>query len=332
MKKINRLKLVFISFLLLLSVVFAVLIFWQQIKQQLFNVKVNTLEAIDQRQQNTFIEINNFPTGAADDVLFLSKLINVGDVENVKNDFLEFLTKSEAYYQISYIDENGELLITAESDGKTSNVKEISEEDRVNSSKYFGLLKDLKKEEVYIFPIDMELLPRRNAILKYATAIFDKKTNKLDGIILVKVYADYLLNDIRRSKRDGEVTYLINSKGIYLANPEKAKEFGDDNFFSDYPEISKKITDCESRRFETDKKIFTYRCINPNMSNFEIYNGSKTINGTDEGNYQWLLVTVTEKKSLESSSLKTNSIWWVIFIQTMINGLIFILIFLNEKK
>ena len=337
-------RLSFLIFILLItSVVFNAVFFYQQSRQQNIKIKADALDIIDQRLNTTYSEVNNFPSGAADNLLFLSKLsefqkisTNSAEINNIKNDFLEFLNQSEAYYQISYFNNDGKVLLMAEFDGKTRKIISGSDKEQKNNSD-FDLLKNLKKGEVYIFPLTLE---SKIPVLKYATPIFDQKTNKLKGIILVKVYANYFLDSIRRSQREGEVTYLIDKDGFYLANPDKNKEFGylseneNNNFFVDYPAISKDlITKCNEKRQETNDYFLTYRCINPTISNFEIYEGSKTINKKNKDDYQWLLMTVTNKSDgLKDFAKQKKDYLWAIFIQVLIQGFIFMLLLMEKKS
>lgn len=341
MKNNKKFILFFILGLLILSVVFMTVVFYQQSKQQTLKIKADAIDLIDQRLNNTYSEINSFPSGAADNLLFLSKLSEfqlIGNIlekdSNIEKDFLEFLAQSEAYYQVLYLSNEGNVLLRAEYDGNTRQI--ISTSTGLQEKSYFDLLKNLKSGEVYIYPLSLE---NKVPILKYATPIYNQKTNKLKGIILVKVYADYFLDSIRRSQREGEVTYLINSDGFYLANPNKNKEFGylfkneKDNFFVEYPKVSRDIINkCEERHVETDDKIFTYRCINPTITNFEIYKGLKTIDEKSIDSYQWLLITVTDKSDgLKDFSKQKHDYSWAIGIQILIQGIVFTLFLINNK-
>ena len=87
-----------------------------------------------------------------------------------------------------------------------------------------------------------------------------RRTNGLKGIILVKVYANYFLDSIRRSQREGESTYLINKMVFIWQTLIKIKnlviclKMKNNNFFVDYPAVSKDlVTKCNERRQETDE-------------------------------------------------------------------------------
>jgi len=339
--KRKRSLLVLVFILLIISVLLSAIFFYQQSKQQNIKIKADVLDIIDQRLNTTYSEVNNFPSGVADNLLFLSKLnefqkisTSPTEIKNIENDFLEFLKQSEAYYQINYYSNDGKFLLMAEFDGKIRKIISDSNKEQAGNSD-FDLLKNLKNGEVYIFPL---ILENKIPILKYATPIFDKKTDKLKNIILVKVYANYFLENIRRSQREGEATFLVDKNGFYLANPDENKEFGylseneNNNFFVDYPAVPKDlITKCNEKRQETEEYFLTYRCINPTISNFEIYEGSKTVNENLKDEYQWLLITVTNKSDgLKDFSQQKKDYLWAVFIQILVQGFIFLLLLIEK--
>ena len=356
MKK-NKYILSIVSVLLVISIIFTTVTFYQQARQQNIKTKADALDIIDQRMTHTYTEINSFPAGAADNLLFLSKLSDLQkistnqNIKDIEKDFLEFLAQTEAYYQISYLNNLGIEIIRAESNNGFRQIIPLSSKTNLENISYFSLVKNLKNGEVYVFPLDLNVKdglienhgdathPQYIPVLRYAVPIFNHQTNQQTGIILIKVYADYFLDSIRRSQREGEITFLIDNNGFYLANPDKNKEFSylfnnqKNNFFIDYPFVSQKdMINCDNRRQETNKQIFTYRCIKPSTSNFEIYEGSKTIKDKSISDYQWILVTVTDKdSSLKDFSQQTQDYLWVIFIQILIQGSVFIFFLLNNR-
>jgi len=355
--KRNKYILPIVFILLILSIVFTTVVFYQQARQQNIKTRADALDNIDQRMAHTYSEINSFPAGAADNLLFLSKLselqkINISqNIKDIEKDFLEFLAQTEAYYQISFLNNSGVEIIRAESNKESRQIVPFSSKTNSENISYFNLVKNLKDGEVYVFPLDLNVKndtienrgdtahPKYVPVLRYAVPVFNRQNNQQAGIILIKVYADYFLDSIRQSQREGEITFLIDNNGFYLANPDRNKEFSylfndkKNNFFTDYPLVSQKnMIDCNDRRQETGKQIFTYRCINPSTSNFEIYEGSKTIKGKSNSDYQWILVTVTDKNDgLKDFSQQTYDYLWVILIQILIQGTVFIFFLLNNR-
>ncbi len=332
---------------------------------KIYNDKL--IDVIDQRMTSLFSEINNFPRTAADDILFLSALscleeLTSFSIDKTTNDlakifddlltrnFLEFLKVNTAYYQLRYIDENGQAVVRVEFDG--NNYKVISKNELQNKKDkyYFKQTIRLDKKEIFISPIDLNIEngeienrgtednPTYVPVIRYGTPVFDNQGNK-KGIIIANVYADYFLEDIRRFQRPRENVFLVNEKGYYLAHPDRDKEFAfmfdrDDNFYNDYPEIPKGIlSDFSKRKIETDDFIFSFRRIYPTISSFEVYQGSEKILGENsENNYFWVLISASEKgelnkapEGLEKNYLLSLLFSWIIVLIIIV--LVFVLAF-----
>lgn len=330
-----------------------------ELNKNLETSETDALDLIDQRMQTVFLEINNFPGDASNDILFSSRLSCFNNLfnlessdsmkEDIENNFIAFLKQSSAYYQIRYIDESGRVIVGADFDGinyKIINEKDLKEE---RFKDYFNQVIDLNREEVFISKLDLNIKnreienrgtkdkPKYVPVIRYATPVFNKQGDSR-GVIISNIYADYFLEDIRRSQREGELTFLINNEGYYLAHPDKTKEFSfmfndkKDNFKNDYIINSENIlTDCSKRRTENNNLIFTYRCIYPRAGSFEIHEGSKKLLEGNNGDYHWILVTVTDKKGIEKplKDFKIKYIWIglfyfvIILIITVLVGLIY---------
>ena len=330
-KKIKKLqnykKMVFTIFCMaiFLFIGFLLISKYYEIQKNINENNSTSLDMIDQRMKNVITKVNNFPSSAADEILVLSYFSNFKDFINasqkerqemgfkIENDFLEFLKQSSAYYQLRYIDETGQEIIRVEHDG--SGKYKIVGHDKLQNKKdryYFQQAMKLKKDGVFISQLDLnvedgqienrgtEKYPEYVPVMRYAIGIFDKDDQK-KGILVANVYADYFLDDIRELSRNGDMVMLINQNGYYLAHPEKEKEYGfmfgnDENFFTDYPEITRQIIeDKTGLRAKSNKWIATYEYITPQESSFEIYKGFE--DRTDE--YYWILVNLTPVKDVQ---------------------------------
>ena len=309
-------------------------------------------DMIDQRTSSLLFEINIFPQDIGDDLLFLSELSSLNDVfdstseskekaiRSLEDDFLNYIKGSTAYYQLRYIDETGQEIVRAEFDGK--NYYLVSKNKLQNKAHryYFQEAVKLNKEEVYVSPLDLNIEngvienrgTEENPIyvptIRTATPVFSDE--KLKGIVLFNIYADYFLDDIRTAQRQGEKVFLINKEGNYLAHPDREKEFAfmfnrEDNFFEDYPEISKKVLlDLNKRVFESNEFIFSFKYIYPIAGTAKIY-------GLDK-DYSWILVTISEKTELNNTmkNLKSDYLYFLLFsglVILIIVVLVFVLVF-----
>ena len=155
---------------------------------------------------------------------------------NLEEEFVNFVTHKSDYYQLRYIDENGNEIIRVDNDGESIF---LVEENRLQNKKeryYFEESVILSKEEVFISPLDLNIegseLENRGTdeepiyvpVLRYATPVFNS-VGQNKGIIITNIYANSFLDQVVREKREGAKNLFINSEGYFLVHPQKEKEF-----------------------------------------------------------------------------------------------------------
>jgi len=322
-----------ISMFFLVLMVFLAVDGYFGLKQDLKLHFLSAMDAIDQRLEPLFLEINNFPKNAGSDILFLGRLSSLNDVLNsaggetegrmikdLELDFLGFLKENPAYYKLRYIDEKGNEIVKVEFNSRICRmISKKGLENKIDQN-YFQKAISLNEREIFISPIDLhiergeienrgtESEPKYVPVIRYAAPVFNYE-GESKGIVISNIYADYFLSDVREFQRNGETVFLINEKGHYLAHPDKEKEFAfmfgrRDNFYNDYPEAFEKIFQSKFSRgkFESDDFIFSFRHIYPTMGSFELHRGSEKILGENpEENYFWVLVSVSEKGELNKA-------------------------------
>ncbi|MBT4376880.1 cache domain-containing protein [archaeon] len=339
--------------LLLIFFVFAALQSYSGLKDNLRNYHANSLDTLDQRFSSVLVEINNFPRSAGNDILFLSRLSSLKrvvenryDLKDLKSDFLEFSKENTAYYQLRYIDQFGKEVVRVNFD---EGVYQIIPEDELQDKEeryYFNEAMKINNGEVYISRLDLnveegeienhgtEENPVYVPMIRYATPVFDKDGEK-KGIIVSNVYADYFLEDIRRSQREGEEIILIDQEGYYLAHSNRSKEYGfmfensAGNFFEDYPLLVEKLLVEGRERVETENAIFSFRFIYPTVTSFEVHKGSERILGENpEGRYFWIAISISDKFVMENvdHTLRKNYLYSLFFYGLFVVA-IFILMF-----
>ncbi len=287
-------------------------------------------DMVNERMKSLLFQINVFPKYIGNELLFLSQLSSMKAVLNYSNkvdvlqsDFLRFMEGSKSYHRLRYIDENGSQIVEINYNG--ANYNSIPKEKlQYKEDKYFNKTMELFEGEVYLSELGLNTeygkLENRGTdeypiyipTLKIATPVF-RTNGARAGIIILNIYADYFLNDIRSAQKEGEKMFLINKEGFYLSNPDRKKEFtfmlnGSANFFKDYPEISKSIISGYDRaRIETDYKVFFFRYVHPTLGDIGLINASKEA-AEDSLEYYWILVAVSDKDSLDKTiyQLKDN--------------------------
>lgn len=292
------LRLIFVSILILVGIV----IFFD-IKDGLSAQNEDALFMIDQRLSSLFFEINIFPRGPGQDVVFLSHLASLknyvsgsSNYQNVLNDFEAYRKQSEAYLAIDYIS-----LESKETDSRIKVGETIKNYKEIDSLVEAGIRLD--DGAVYMSELHQESKGYFSNI-HYVTPVFDKEGKK-DGIIVLTIDANYFLEDIRNYSKPDEQVYLIDNKGFYLAHPDKTKEFvegrdGLGSFVNDYPEVGEKILTSKERRIKDGEHVFSLRYIYPTASSFELSDGTSE---NKDSPYYWILVSVYK----QSSIVTTNS-------------------------
>ena len=311
----------------------------------------DSVDIIDQRLSSLLSEINIFPQYTGNDLVFLSRLsslkkvisskeINEEIMNDLENDFLEFLKQSPAYYQLGYIDKEGKEILRVEFEGGIYKIFSQGELENKKEEDYFTKTINLNEREVFVSQISLNIeygeIENRGTeenpiyfpFILSAVPVFSDNGEKT-GVIFLSFEADYFLDDIRNFQRPGEEVFLINEEGYYLSHPDREKEFAfvfgkDDNIYNDYPEISEEILlDYNKRRFETDDLVFSFRYLYPTAGDF---------GKNSEESYFWILVSVSNKNEINNTikELRSEYIYFLLFsglIVFIIVLLIFIVVF-----
>ena len=325
-----------------------------------------SLDIINQRLSSLLSEVNIFPQFVGNDLIFLSRLSsfkkvmsseesNEDVISDLENDFLEFLKGSASYYQLGYINNEGNEVAKVEFDGKTHKITPKENLENRKDEVYFAETLNFNEGEVFISQISLNMKngeienrgtiedPEYVPIILAAVPTFNENRENT-GVIFLSFYADYFLDDIRNFQREGEKVFLVNEEGYYFAHPNREKEFAFtfgkvDNIYNDYPEISEEVLfDYNKRRFETDDLIFSFRYLYPTAGDFGIHKGSKKIFGENpEERYFWVLVSVSDKDEINKTinELKREYFYFLLFsgiITLIIVLLIFIAVFKGFDK
>jgi len=356
-----------VFFLFVVLMAFLITESYLQLKR---DIKIHESEIkymVNQRINSLIIDSHIFPVHMGKDILFLSEMSSMkkvisesGESKNIavvdlEEDFLRFLKGEFSYYEISYIDETGREVVSVEFDERNYFKSHVEKLENKNEENYFKKAMFLDKGEIFISELLLNTEKgvienrgtKRNPIyipvIYVSTPVFDDSGNK-KGIVLFKTYIDSFLDNIRKSQREGEKVFLINTEGYYLSNPDTGKEFSfmfdkNYNFYQDYPEILKEIIlDTKKREFESEKLFFSFRHIYPTAEDQGIHSGAEKIFGENpEKNYFWILVNVVDKdESVKAiGSLKKDYLYFLSFsilVVLFIIALIFLLFFRQNNK
>lgn len=142
----------------------------------------------------------------------------------------KFILAKPSYFQIRYLNAQGNELIRINSDGK--GVIEIVKKENLQnkkSSEYFRKTMNLKKGEFYISEFNLNIEKGKiqrpfTPVIRIASPVFSK-TSSREGIFVVNVFGKEILG-VLNTKIEGEKYYLANEKGYFLKHPDPTKEWG----------------------------------------------------------------------------------------------------------
>lgn len=281
-------------------------------------------DTLNERMTALFNEINQFPRSAGDDVAFLGKLASaeLADPDLLRRNLFSFLHGNTAYYRLAYVGPQGTTKILVEFDGSDYQDK-TGREHLASADDWLAKTAGLNFGEVYVSQVYLEKMADGAAVpvLVYATPI-NKDADGWRGAIVAYIYADYFLEDVRRSQRKNELTFLVDSDGNYLAHPDGKREFShlSGRKFSlreDYPEVADDILSSSGlRNLETARNFYSFRAIYPSEGSLAVYRGSKELEGSEKP-YHWIMVTVSEKSRLAHAKRNITG-ETVIFLATLL--------------
>jgi hypothetical protein len=233
------------------------------------------------------------------------------------------------------VDTTGKEVVKVSNKSAGAKIAEDDQLEDISTTDYFKQASQSLFGQVAISDLFLgEVDDLKEPFLRYASPIYSN--GKFNGVIVVLVRADYFLDDIRNFSRDGEEAFLVNSKGQYVANADKNKEFDQlakYNFLLDYPDLAKFIEENpDERYFENSDYIFSFREIVPALNSFETYIGSLAFNQSTAENY-WILVIVEDKSEISKSiwSITKEKVFiWV--IETLIILLVSIILWKKCSK
>jgi signal transduction histidine kinase len=197
-----------------------------------------TLENTEYDLYSSAEEIYDFINYNKSDVIFLSKspalrdyfyakaTYNETQIERwrmlLEEHFLIFCESREIYENVSYVDEDGNEVLSIEGDGLTFSMKDISELVNVSSQPYFIESVGLEMDQSYITATSTTPATK-TTLVTYATPVFDTLGNNR-GIIVATMSAEYFLKPVKESfitddtPKKKSSLFLISNTNVYLTH------------------------------------------------------------------------------------------------------------------
>lgn len=286
--------------LLAVSTLIPVLILgWYSISVATNAITDLSLQVIDKETSKTAEKINNFLENVMQDILFLrgmppllgiirarenggvdpeDKSSYIQWVNRLNQNFKYLMESRPQYFQIRYIDEQGNERVRLNSEKGT--IKIVPEKEMQNKAKsdYFIETMKLKLGEVYVSQVNLNREHDKieipyHPVLRVSTPIYNSKGNRR-GILIVNVNADYFLGIKSEDTKNKTTFFVINQNGYYLSHPHPEKTFGFDlnkkyNITQDYPEkiSTQLLSGGKGLITEDSTELLSYYTLYPNKNN-----------------------------------------------------------------
>ncbi len=191
---------------------------------------------------------------------------------------MDYLQTQKDYYKARVIDMNGKEIISVYYDDKRD-VTHLIPSSKLQDKhlvKYFKSTKELKKGEIYVSELNLNLEYGKISkpyipVIRFATPIVNNN-GKTVGIFIINAYANKILNTLQKatlSHKEKHISYfLVDVNGNYLYHENKNKRWNAQlhngyNFNDEYFVLKKYIKDKNRGVFTLNNKIFSYNVIKP---------------------------------------------------------------------
>ena len=239
----------------------------------------------------------------------------------------DYIVNKKFFYQIRYIDANGNEKIVLKYDSKLNKITEINNDLQNKSNRnYFNKAIGLKKGEFYISQMNLNMEHNQVErpyvpVVRYSTPIINEN-GETKGVIVLNFNANNILKLLEQGDKKVEKNsqgksdiHLINKDGYYLYHDKQQKCWGfqldnNDNFFLEFQDLKEKFIGHDSKIIIKDKDIFIFNKIYPDKINNPLR--------------YWYMVSIVNK-NLALASLSTfMNIFAAILVSVLLFGFLII--------
>ena len=221
--------------------------------------------------------------------------------------FLSFARHKKFYDQIRLINTTGQEIIRINyNQGKPQVVPEEELQDKAERD-WFQNSKELKKGEVYISELDLNIEQGKieqplKPVIRFATPIFDSSGRK-KGLLVLNYLGQQFLNnlEVKNHTSLGKVL-LVNNEGYWLKGLKPEDEWGfmypgrqEKNLERTFPQFSQEIAKETEGQIQTQEGLFTFTTVNP-------WQESQIVkNNAEKNDYDWKIITYVSPEVLQEN-------------------------------
>lgn len=152
-------------------------------------------------------------------------------------------------FRLIGIEDGQRELLRVDRSGPNGSIRAVPEAElqRIGEQPYFRDTIRLARNEIHVSPV--ELVDDKGTVetaavptLRVAAPVF-APDGKPFGIVVISINMQSAFDRIRTSGRNGEASYVVDSRGDYLVNPDRSREFGSQlqvpaNWLQDFPDLA----------------------------------------------------------------------------------------------
>ena len=238
-------------------------------------------------------EVRDFLDNARQDVHYLAQLYSMRQLLYARHkgqvvdaiywrtqlgeDFRIFARTHPTYYQIRYLDVNGDEVVRVNQPlGQSPYIVPDTELQNKAHRYYFQEAAHLTPGQMYVSPLDLNREHHAverplHPVLRYATPLYWK--DQWLGVLVVNLHAQPLLNLLHEnddSAAAGGDTLLVDSAGYYLFHPNPSKRWGSshdldtgESLWRDAPDVAKEVLSGRKGVVYREDEVWVYTPIYP---------------------------------------------------------------------
>ncbi|WP_169433093.1 adenylate/guanylate cyclase domain-containing protein [Maridesulfovibrio zosterae] len=225
-------------------------------------------------------------------------------------DLLSLSKIKKKYDQIRLVDRYGMEVVRINYNDGVPVVAPDNKLQFVGMREYFLRAKDLKKNQVYVSPLDLNIENGKVEIpvkpmIRMATPLFDAE-GKRRGLAILNYFGRLLLSSLKNNDSNlGEELFLLNKDGYYLFSPNPEKNWGfmikdraDDKFQTRFPHLWTRVKNDDSGQVVNGEGLFSFATVKIGSE----LNDSSVQIISDAGN--WKIVSFVPEESITVSTRK----------------------------
>lgn len=254
---------------------------------------------------------------------------NSAELSRIAESFKNLIDEKQIYDQIIFIDLHGKPVVTSSLSGYTLN--DMTDFSKIDSPYHVFFLKTLAltNKKVNISLVDnqhnQQTASSTFPIMFLGTPVIDK-TGKKQGIVILTITANKLLNDFYAVLKNSKHVILVNQSGYSINIPTKEAHINlinTANFAMEYPDEWAEINENNEGNILTDQGLFSYATASSYslIANHdpELFHQDENQNiKPPEKEKFWKIITFISSSELPNASVFRTTFILVIYLTSLI--------------